>query len=212
MSSGRPRNVRSCRRAPTPFYPLTRPRPTTTRHQVSSPPCEIIEISSDDEDESQAPVTIPTNDLSSTDKNALDAATAEVACLRTAIQKVMSARESSLECSICWAIFKNLHSFCAGCLKEWFQSCWTLWLDGIPVHPIGTSRDISTLPLPPTVLSRVAVRSGLPFTCPLCRDSLGLQPPCKVIAFFQLSDAISSNLGGAQGEDDPVTVWTGYFP
>jgi hypothetical protein len=149
----------------------------------------------------------------------------------------MSARESSLECSICWAIFKNLHrsvktwkygwanwfesplcslkcghSFCAGCLKEWFQSCWTLWLDGIPVHPIGTSRDISTLPLPPTVLSRVAARSGLPFTCPLCRDSLGLQPPCKVIAFSQLSDAISSNLGGAQGEDDPVTVWTGYFP
>jgi hypothetical protein len=58
MSSGRARNIQSRQRAPTPFYPLevTRPRPMATRHQVSLSLCEIIEISSDDEDESRTSV------------------------------------------------------------------------------------------------------------------------------------------------------------
>jgi hypothetical protein len=141
-----------------------------------------------------------------------------------------------MECPVCKMVFKDLHrsvhvvtlwlsdvirasfgslkcghSFCAACLKQWFQSCWTRWV----AHkrpPVGlTSRNISTLPLSSAVITAVRRCFGhVPFTCPTCRDLVGKHQPYKVIALGQLSDALSS-LGGEQGEEDPSTDWTGYF-
>ncbi|KAG1848132.1 hypothetical protein F4604DRAFT_1935566 [Suillus subluteus] len=174
---------------------------------------DVAKIPSGDNAAQQASNVMPTS-LS----DALAAATAELENLRAAIQKVLSERDSSLECAVCKIVFKDLHSlkcghgFCAACLKQWFQSCWTRWV----AHkrpPVGlTSRDISTLPLPLAVISAVTKRFGhIPFTCPTCRDLIGMHQPYKVIALGQLSNALSL-LGGEQGEEDPSMDWTGYFP
>ncbi|KAG1848462.1 hypothetical protein F4604DRAFT_1935411 [Suillus subluteus] len=176
---------------------------------------DVAEISSDNEAAQQAGNAMSTDIMSLSD--ALAAATAELENLRAAIQKVLSERDSSLECAVCKMVFKDLHSlkcghsFCAACLKQWFQSCWTRWV----AHrrpPVGlASRDISTLPLPSAVMSAVMRRFGpVPFTCPTCRDLVGKHQPYKVIALGQLSNALSS-LGSEQGEEDPSMDWTGYF-
>lgn len=115
-----------------------------------------------------------------------------------------------------WASFFSLkcgHSFCAACLKQWFQSCWTRWV-AYKRPPIGlTSQDISMLPLSPAVISVVRRCFGcIPFTCPTCRDFVDSHEPCKVITLSQLSNTLSSLSGDVQGEEDLSTDWTGYFP
>ncbi|KAG1850772.1 hypothetical protein C8R48DRAFT_676676 [Suillus tomentosus] len=176
-----------------------------------------VEILFDDEAAEQAGDVASTSNTSSADA---DATKAELASLRAAIQKVLSERDLSLECPVCKTVFRELHtlkcghSFCAACLKQWFQCCWSKWVadSDNPVPAALSLRDISKLPLSLAVISVVTKRIGpMPFTCPTCRGSVGRQEPFKTIALCQISNSITSLLGGACGEEDPPTNWTGYF-
>ncbi|KAG1863264.1 hypothetical protein DFJ58DRAFT_839228 [Suillus subalutaceus] len=150
----------------------------------------------------------------------IDATKTKLGSLRAAIQKVLSERDLSLECPVCKTIFKELHSlkcghsFCAACLKQWFQCCWSRWVadSDNPVPVTLSLRDISRLPLSSAVISVVTKHVGpMLFTCPTCRGSVGKQEPFKVITLCQISNSITSLLGGACGEEDLPTNWTGYF-
>ncbi|KAG2103707.1 uncharacterized protein F5147DRAFT_654624 [Suillus discolor] len=193
-----------------PIHPHCKPAPAV--HAEAS-----VKILFNDEAAEQAGDVASTSNTSSADA---DATKAELASLRAVIQKVLSERDLSLECPICKTVFRELHtlkcghSFCGACLKQWFQCCWSKWVadSDNPVPAALSLRDISKLPLSLAVISVVTKHIGpMPFTCPTCRGSVGRQEPFKTIALCQISNSITSLLGGACGEEDLPTNWTGYF-